>query len=174
VRLLLIAPPGAGRRAQGRALAERLGLSHVSSGDLLRAKAAEDSPAGHLVAACIALGDLVPDRLVFDALTPAVITAAVRGGFVLEGFPRTVAQSAAATALGNRLGLTLDAAVYLYQGSAEMDHRLEVFDRYTRPLVAHYRDRGILVAVDADQAPAAVTAEILGRLRDLSLLGGAT
>jgi adenylate kinase len=174
MRLLLIAPPGAGRRAQGRALSERLGLTLVSSGDLLRRKASDDNPEGRLVAACMALGDLVPDRLVFDAVTPAVMTAAVRGGFVLDGFPRTIAQSVAATALGDRLGLTLDAVVYLYHATAELGHRLDIFNRHTRPLVAHYRDCGVLVAVGADQAPAAVTAEILGRLRDLSLLGGAT
>lgn len=174
MRLLLIAPPGAGRRAQGAALAERLGLTLVSSGDLLRRKAAENGPEGRLVAACMALGDLVPDRFVFDALTPAVMTAAVRGGFVLDGFPRTLAQAVAAAALGDRLGITLDAAIYLYRATAEAGHQLDVFNRYTQPLVAHYRDRGVLVAVGADQAPAAVTAEILGRLRDLSLLGGAT
>ena len=187
--MLLLAPPGAGKGTQGERLADRLGVQHVSAGELLRAAARAGTPAGRQIAAYQQRGDLVPDAIVFDVLTPAVVAAVAGGGYILDGFPRTLPQATAAATLGTRLGLTLQAAVYLYapeavlvqrllgragqegrsdDTSAVIRHRLEVFATTTRPLIAYYQDRGILVAVDADQPPEAVTAEILTRLPDRS------
>jgi len=185
MRLLLLAPPGAGKGTQGERLAGRLGVQHVSAGELLRAEARAGTPVGREVAAYQQRGDLVPDPIVSDVLTPMVVAAVARGGYILDGFPRTLPQATAAAALGARLGLTLHAVIYLHapeavlvqrllgragQGgrsddtSAVIRHRLEVFTTTTSPLIAYYRDRGILVAVDADQPPEAVTTEILTRL----------
>jgi adenylate kinase len=72
MRLLLLAPPGAGKGTQGARLADRLGVGHVSAGELLRAEARAGTPAGREVAGCLQRGDLVPDAIVFDVLTPAV------------------------------------------------------------------------------------------------------
>jgi adenylate kinase len=187
MRLLLLAPPGGGKGTQGRRLADRLGVHHVPAGDLLRAEARSRTPVGREVAAHQKRGDLVPDAVVFDVLTPVVVAAAARGGYVLDGFPRTLPQATAAAALGARLGLTLHAVVYLYapeavlvrrllgragQGGRSDDtpavirHRLDVFTANTSPLIAYYRDRGILLTVDADQPAEAVTTEILTRLPD--------
>jgi adenylate kinase len=189
VRLLLLAPPGAGKGTQGERLADRLGVRHISAGERLRAEARAGTPAGREIAAHLDRGDLVPDAIVVDVLTPAVVAAVAAGGYILDGFPRTLPQATAAAALGARLGLTLDAAVHLYapeavlvqrllgragQGgrsddtSAVIAHRLEVFTTTTRPLIDYYRDRGILLAGDADRPPEAVTAEILARLPDRS------
>jgi adenylate kinase len=189
MRLLLLAPPGGGKGTQGERLAERLGVRHVPAGDLLRAEARAGTPVGREVAAHQERGDLVPDAIVFDLLTPVVVDAVARGGYILDGFPRTLPQATAAAALGARLGLTLDAVVYLYapeavllrrllgragQGgrsddtSAVIRHRLDLFTTTTSPLIAYYRDRGILLAVDADQPPEAVTTEIMTRLSDRS------
>lgn len=187
MRLLLLAPPGGGKGTQGARLADRLGVQHISAGELLRAEARAGTPVGREVAAHQERGDLVPDAIVFDVLTPVVVAAGDRGGYILDGFPRTLPQATAAAALGARLGLTLHAVVYLYapeavlvqrllgragQGargddtSAVIRYRLEVFNATTSPLIAYYRDRGILLAVDADQPPEAVTTEILTRLPD--------
>jgi adenylate kinase len=195
MRLLLLAPPGGGKGTQGERLAGRLGVQHVSAGELLRAEARAGTPVGREVAAYQQRGDLVPDPIVFDVLTPVVVAAVARGGYILDGFPRTLPQATAAAALGARLGLTLHAVIYLYapeavlvqrllgragQGgrsddtSAVIRHRLEVFTSTTSPLIAYYRDRGILVAVDADQPPEAVTTEILTRLSDRSPIREAT
>ena len=195
MRLLLLAPPGAGKGTQGERLADRLGVQHVSAGELLRAEARAGTPVGRDIAAYLERGDLVPDANVFDVLTPVVVAAVADGGFILDGFPRTLPQATAAAALGARLGLTLDAAVHLYapeavlvqrllgragQGgrsddtSAVIRHRLEVFTTTTSPLIDYYRDRGILLAVDADRPPQAVTAEILARLSDRSPIRGTT
>jgi adenylate kinase len=190
MRLLLLAPPGAGKGTQGERLAGRLGVQHISAGELLRAQARADTGVGREIAAYQQRGDLVPDAIVFEVLTPVVVVAVARGGYILDGFPRTLPQATAAAELGVRLGLTLDAVVSLHapqavlvqrlldraiQGGRSDDtaavirHRLEVFTTTTSPLIAYYRDRGILVAVDADQAPEVVTTEILTRLSDRSL-----
>jgi adenylate kinase len=185
VRLLLLAPPGAGKGTQGERLAAWSGARHIAAGDLLRAQARAEDRLGREIAACQARGDLVPDQIVLDVLTPAVTEAAAQGGYILDGFPRTLPQATAAAELAARLGVTLDAAVYLHapdavltrrllnragQGGRADDvadviqHRLRVYAETTGPLVPYYTERGILVAVDADQPPDAVTAGIRARL----------
>jgi len=186
VRLLLLAPPGAGKGTQGERLAAWSGARHIAAGDLLRAEAQGDGPLGREIAACQARGDLVPDQIVIDVLTPVVVEAAARGGYILDGFPRTLPQATAAADLAARLGVTLDAAVYLHAPEAVLTrrllgrasrsgrsddktdvirHRLEVFTQTTGLLVPYYTERGILVTVDADQPPDSVAADIKSRLR---------
>jgi adenylate kinase len=190
MRLLLLAPPGAGKGTQGERLAAWSGAEHIAAGDLLRAAARSPSALGREIAAYQARGDLVPDQIVLDVLTPAVTQAAARGGYILDGFPRTLPQAVAAADLAARLGVTLDAAIYLYAPDAVLtrrlldragaggraddvaeviEHRLGVFAQTTGPLVPYYTERGILVAVDADQSPDAVTAAIQTRLAGLAL-----
>jgi adenylate kinase len=189
---LLLAPPGAGKGTQGERLAARFGARHIAAGDLLRAEAQTGTPAGREIAAYQARGDLVPDQIVLNALTPAVVEAAAAGGYILDGFPRTLPQATAAAELAARLGVTLDAVVYLYApeevltqrlldpasqaGRADdvadvIWHRLRVFAETTGPLVPYYTERGILVAIDADQPPDSVTADIQARLSGLQLSG---
>jgi adenylate kinase len=181
VRLLLLAPPGAGKGTQGERLAAWSGARHIAAGDLLREQARAGGRLGGEIAACQARGDLVPDETVLDVLTPAVIEAAAGGGYILDGFPRTLPQARAAAELAARLGVTLDAAIYLHapdevltrrllarasqEGRADdvadvIAHRLRVFAETTGPLVPYYAERGILVAVEADQPPDSVTADI--------------
>jgi adenylate kinase len=194
VRLLLLAPPGAGKGTQGERLAARYGVRHIAAGDLLRAEARAGGRPGHEIAACQARGDLVPDQVVLDVLTPVVVDAAAHGGYILDGFPRTLPQALAAAELAVRLEVTLHAAVYLYapdevltrrlldrasQGGRTDDtadvirHRLQLFAESTGPLVPYYSERGILVAINADQPPGAVTADIQAGLSKLSPQEGA-
>lgn len=188
MRLLLLAPPGGGKGTQGERLAERLGVEHISAGEHLRAEVRSGTPAGREIVGYQERGDLVPDAIVFDVLTPVVVAAVARGGYILDGFPRTLPQATAAAELGGRLGLTLDAVVYLYapedvlvqrllgraaQGrsddtAAVIRHRLDVFNTTTSPLIAYYRDRGILCAVDADRPPDVITTDVLTRLSSVS------
>jgi adenylate kinase len=188
VRLLLLAPPGAGKGTQGARLAAWSGVQHIAAGDLLRAEARAGSRLAREIAACQARGDLVPDQIVLDMLTPAVTAAAARGGFILDGFPRTLAQATAAAELAAGLGVTLHAAIYLdapeavltrrlldraSQGGRADDqadvirHRLQVYAETTGALVPYYSQRGILVTIDADQPPDSVTADIQARLSGL-------
>jgi adenylate kinase len=191
VKLLLLAPPGAGKGTQGERLAAWAGIRHIAAGDLLRSVVRDGGPLGLEIAAYQARGDLVPDQIVIDALTPAVVDAAAHGGYILDGFPRTLPQALAAADLALRLGVRLDAAIYLYapdevltqrllaragQGGRSDDvadviqHRLRVFAETTGPLVPYYTERGILVAVNADQPVDSVTAGIQARLSELSIL----
>jgi adenylate kinase len=186
--MLLLAPPGAGKGTQGERLAARYGVRHIAAGDLLRAQAQAGGPLGREIAACQARGDLVPDQVVLDVLTPAVVDAAAHGGYILDGYPRNLPQAHAAAELAAQLGVTLQAAVYLYapddvltrrllgragQGGRTDDtadvirHRLELYAETTGPLVPYYTERGILVAVNADQPPGAVTADIEAKLSKL-------
>jgi adenylate kinase len=185
---LLLAPPGAGKGTQGERLAAWSGAEHIAAGDLLRAEAQTGSALGREIAACQASGDLVPDQIVLDVLIPAITAAAARAGFILDGFPRNLSQAVAAAELATRLGLTLQAAIYLQAPEAVLverllnrasqdgrsddkadviRHRLQVYAETTGALVPYYAERGILVSVNADQPPDDVTAEIQARLSRL-------
>jgi adenylate kinase len=184
VRLLLVGAPGSGKGTQGKALAAAYGVEHISSGEVLRVEVRAGTPLGREVAAYQRRGDLVPDETVFDLLIPAIAAATARGGYILDGFPRTVSQAVQAADVARRLDLSLDAAIYLNvpdpvllrrllararpDDSPEViEHRLEVFAETTRPLIAYYRQRrGILIEVDGDQPAGAITAEIQARLAD--------
>ena len=183
MRLLLIGAPGSGKGTQGEALAAFYGVEHLSSGEVLRTEVRAGTPLGQEVAAYQRRGDLVPDQIVFDLLIPAVAAATARGGYVLDGFPRTLPQALEAADVARRLDLTLNAAIYLNvpetillqrllsrarpDDTAEViKHRLEVFTQTTSPLIAYYRQRGILLELDGDQSPEAITAEIQARLTD--------
>ena len=122
--MLLLAPPGAGKGAQGERLAARYGVRHIAAGDLLRAEAQAGTPAGREIAAYQVRGDLVSDQIVLDALTPAVVEAAEGGGYILDGFPRTLPQASAAAELAARLGVTLDVVTYLYAPEEVLTLRL--------------------------------------------------
>jgi adenylate kinase len=188
VRLLLLAPPGAGKGTQGDRLAAWSGARHIAAGDLLRAEAQTGSALGREIAACQASGDLVPDQIVFDVLIPAITAAAANSGFILDGFPRNLPQATAAADIAAKQGFTLQAAIYLHapeevlvqrllnrasqDGRADdkadvIRHRLQVYAETTGALVPYDTERGILVSVDADQPPDDVTADIQARLSRL-------
>jgi adenylate kinase len=93
MRLLLIGAPGAGKGTQAERLAARFGIAHISSGDLLRQHVRDQTSLGRRVRSYVDRGDLVPDGIVMGMLRKPVQAAA--GGYVLDGFPRTVAQAEA-------------------------------------------------------------------------------
>ena len=190
MRLLLLAPPGAGKGTQGERLAAWSGARHIAAGDLLRAQARAGGALGQQIAAYQARGDLVPDQIVLDVLTPAVVEAAaarrVHPGRLpadppaghRRGRTRGPARRDAgrgdlpARARGGADRRLLDRASQSGRSDDKADvirHRLQVFAETTGPLVPYYTERGILVAVDADQPPDAVTADIQARLSGLSL-----
>ena len=182
VRVVMLSPPGAGKGTHGRWLTQQTGAAHISSGDLLRAEVARGSRLGRQVAAYTARGNLVPDELIFSILIPAVVAAARdTGGYVLDGFPRTMPQALRAAQVGVELGLTSDAVIYLTAPEEELvtrlldrahrdgraddtpgviQHRLAVFARETAPLVDYYRSRGILIELSTDRPEADVRADL--------------
>ncbi len=179
MNILMVAAPGAGKGTQASRLAERYGVEHLASGDLLRHELALGSAIGRAAASYVERGDLVPDELVMRLVLDRAVTAAGRGGYVLDGFPRTRQQAEEAYAMtGQQEHLTLDAVVHLEVAHDELrrrmlarasagdriddrhaviDHRLDVYDRQTQPLLEYYRDRGLLVCVDGERPVDEVT-----------------
>src|SRR5580698_8760851 len=96
MRLLLVAYPGAGKGTQATRLAHHYGIAHLSSGDLLRAEVAHGTRVGRAAADYLSRGDLVPDQLVFEVLAAPISEAVRKGGYVLDGFPRTLPRAEAA------------------------------------------------------------------------------
>lgn len=189
VRIVLLGAPGSGKGTQGERLAQRLGVPHIASGELLRANVAAQSTLGVEVAAGLARGDLVPDDVVLAVVGEAVVGASESGGYILDGFPRTRAQAERAHELALSRGLDADAAVYLaldddvarqrLAGRAEggrvddadaevIEHRLQLFHDNMRPILEFYEERGILVTVDAAAPVDAVTETILAALAPLA------
>jgi adenylate kinase len=183
MRLLLLAPPGAGKGTQARRLAAHYGITHLSSGEILRHEVEAQTEIGRRVAGYLERGDLVPDDLVLDLLAGPAIEAAAAGGYVLDGFPRTLAQAEEAYQMARRLsGVELQAVIHLEVGRGELrrrllaraaadgrsddteatiEHRLEVYDRETRPLLDFYRGRGILLEIDGEKPVDEVFADVV-------------
>ena len=177
-RLLFLGPPGAGKGTQAVKLAETHGLLHLSTGDLLRAEVAAGSELGKEAEAVMARGELVSDELVL-AIVRSRLTGH-EGGWLLDGFPRNLAQAEALDALLGELNqqielvvlMELDDAVLiqrlLSRGRADdnedvIRHRLEVYREQTAPLIEHYRNKDLLQAVEAAGTVEAI-AERIGAL----------
>ena len=166
MRMLLIGAPGAGKGTQAKLIAERFHIVHISSGDLLRTHVQENTTIGRAAREFLAKGDLVPDAIVMDMLRKPVVAASEAGGYVLDGFPRTVEQAKAAYETAQELGVAVEVAIYLEVPTAELtrrllargrgkddtpeviEHRLEVFEAMTRPMLDYYADREELITVN--------------------------
>ena len=185
MNVLLVGPPGSGKGTQGERLAKRLGLEHIASGDILRAEVAAGTPLGEKIEGYLERGDLVPDEVVIDLLLPRVLRAAHNGGYLLDGFPRSIGQAREVRRLAEENGFTADAVIYLdvprdelvnrilarakTQGRSDdnpdvIRRRLAVFDEATAPLIDFYRSRDLLHVVDANRSQDEVTAAILCEL----------
>jgi len=113
LRIVLMGPPGAGKGTQAKKLAEKFGMVHLSSGDILRAERASGSRLGKRLAAHMDAGELVPDEIVVEVMAKAIIAGDSDKGLVLDGFPRTVRQAEALDAQLERAGKALDAVVMI-------------------------------------------------------------
>ncbi len=188
MRLLLIGAPGAGKGTQAERLAQRFGIAHISSGDLLRQHVEQQTSLGRQIKAYLDRGDLVPDSFVLDMLRKPVVAAAEAGGYVLDGFPRTVEQAQVSFRTAQALGVAVQAAVHLDVPRAELvrrllargrgqddteaviERRLQVYLDRTVPLLEYYAGREWLFTVDGARPPDAVHEEIVARLQKLSTL----
>jgi adenylate kinase len=189
MRLLMIGPPGAGKGTQAVRIAEKFGLTHISSGDLLRAHVQNGTAIGRQVQQYLASGDLVPDGIVMDILRKPVVEANKKGGYVLDGFPRTVEQAETAYSVAQTLGVEVQIVVHLEvpreelvrrliergQASGRSDdnldvinHRLDVYDEKTLPMLAYYAAREKLVAVNGARPIDEVTWSITVQLQQLA------
>lgn len=178
MRVLMIAPPGAGKGTQGAVIASHFAVPHIATGDLLREHVASGTELGAQVREYLDRGELVPDEVVLEMVRGALV-AAVGGGFVLDGVPRTMAQATALYEIAIELDMTADVALNLQVDDAELvrrlleraavqgrsddteeviRNRLRLYYEVTHPLLDYYGGRGILVTVDAMRP-----AELVGR-----------
>ena len=187
VRILLLGAPGSGKGTQGRRIAERFGVRHISSGDLIRAAIAEDKGAGAALRQYTERGELVPDDVVMRIVGPHVVAAAQEGGYVLDGFPRTAPQAEYARAAALPQDVHVQTAVLLevphddlvdrllrraeQEGRkddtpAVIKRRLEVFDEHNDELIEFYDRLGVLLRVDATGDIDAITETIIEQLSE--------
>ena len=169
VRLLIIGAPGAGKGTQAARIQERYGIPAISTGDIFRANIKAGTPLGQKVSAIIEAGGLVPDELTNEIVADRLRQQDVADGFLLDGYPRTVAQVHALDAVLEADARKLDAVVLLdvdnesvvqrLLGRAALEgrvddtedvirHRQEVYTEQTAPLIEVFGEREILVSVD--------------------------
>lgn len=168
MRLVLLGAPGSGKGTQATRLKDQLQVPHISTGDLLRAAVAAGTPLGLQAKAVMERGELVSDEIVLGMLEERFKQADIAAGFILDGYPRNLAQASALDALLNRLSLPVDVAVQLdvstelliqrIAGRAQAEgraddspeavaNRLRVYSDQTAPVIDFYRQRGKLVCV---------------------------
>ncbi|MCO6385863.1 adenylate kinase [Aliihoeflea sp. 40Bstr573] len=187
MRLILLGPPGAGKGTQAQRLVERHGIPQLSTGDMLRAAVANGTEIGKRAKAIMDAGQLVSDAIVNQIVSDRIDEADCRKGFILDGFPRTVAQAEALTEMLAQKGQKLDAVIELKVDEAALVERmkkrvadtvaaggsvrgddnpesfakrLDEYRQKTAPLSAYYRETGELVTIDGMQDMDTVTAEI--------------
>jgi adenylate kinase len=178
MRLVLLGPPGSGKGTQATRLAQRLAIPQLSTGDMLRAAVAAGTSTGRKVKAAMERGELVPDELVVGIVADRIMQPDAMNGFILDGFPRTVAQAQALNDILLTRGLNLDCVIELKvdervlldrilnrakeaktsgqsvraddtEGALKV--RLEEYCRLTEPLTGYYRASGILKSIDGLQ-----------------------
>ena len=113
MRVIMLGPPGSGKGTQGERIASRYGVPHISSGELFRDEVGRQTETGKTLRRYLDAGDLVPDDLVLSLIMDRVIAAHEEGGWVLDGFPRTVPQAEAAAKAAAEMGISAQAVVYL-------------------------------------------------------------
>ena len=185
VRLVLLGPPGAGKGTQAARLAERFGVPAISTGDIFRANIKGGTPLGKTVQEYTSRGALVPDSVTNDMVRDRLAQDDVEQGFLLDGYPRNVAQVGELEAILADAGLTLDLAVEITADSdivaerllkrAEIEgrdddteevvrHRLDVYAQETAPIAQVYAERGLLVQVDGIGDVDAVTERLVAAI----------
>lgn len=189
MRVIMLAPPGAGKGTQAGRLSERYGLPHVETGGIIRTAIAEETPAGRKAKEYVDGGKLVPDEVVVELIEERIEEPDCDDGFILDGFPRTVPQAEALDEMMGKNDLSLDAVLHLdvsdevvtqrllERGRDDdtpeaIEQRLEEYRNKTAPLIDFYTDKNLLVAVDGEQSIDDVTASIEDELDEYLPDGG--
>jgi adenylate kinase len=187
MRIILLGPPGAGKGTQAIRIVERFGIPQLSTGDMLRAAVAAATPVGQQAKAVMESGGLVSDEIVVRIIADRIEQPDARKGFILDGFPRTVAQAEALDRLLAERGIGLEAVLELKVdekalvdrmakrvadtlargGEVRKDDnpeafktRLEAYRAQTAPLSAHYASKGMLRTVDGMKPIEEVTRDL--------------
>lgn len=168
MRIVLLGPPGSGKGTQAKLLVERLGVPHISTGALLRNAALRGTELGLKAKALTDKGELVPDDVISDMIGERLRRADVAKGFILDGYPRNLAQAKSLDALLEHLDQPVDEAILIdikaeliikriakraqEEGRADdteetVRNRLQVYTEQTEPVADYYAQRGLLTKV---------------------------
>jgi adenylate kinase len=185
MRLILMGPPGAGKGTQAKVISGRLGVPAISTGDIFRANVSQETPLGLEAKRYMDAGEYVPDEVTNAMVRSRIAEPDAEGGFLLDGYPRTVAQVEELDAMLSDSGHELDAVVVLTVDQEELVARLlkraeiegraddtedvirkrqQVYADQTAPLIAVYRDRGLLREVDGMGSVDDVSARVFAAL----------
>ena len=185
MNILVLGPQGSGKGTQASCLSEDHGIPHVSTGEMFRAAIAAGTELGREVEPILATGDLVPDELTVALIRERLSQPDASAGFVLDGFPRNLAQAEELDAMLAEIGKALDAVLFFdlsddvalerLLGRADDEgreddspeviaRRLELYHEHTKPVVEHYRATGKLVPLHAERSIGEVTSEIAAAL----------
>ena len=194
MRLILLGPPGAGKGTQAQRIVDKYGIPQLSTGDMLRAAVAAGTPVGLKAKAVMESGGLVSDEIVVGIVADRIEQPDAKKGFILDGFPRTVAQAEALDAMLASKGVTLSGCVELKVDETKLvdrivrraeearaagqpvrkdddpdvfKTRLAAYHRDTAAVTPYYKAKGLLKAVDGMQPIDGVTASLMGILSTL-------
>jgi adenylate kinase len=186
MRLILMGPPGAGKGTQAKVVSNHYGIPAISTGDIFRANVAGKTELGLEAQRYMDAGEYVPDEVTNAMVRDRIAEDDAEGGFLLDGYPRTLAQVEELDSMLESHGCSLDAAVALTAHLEELVSRLmqrakvegrsddteevirrrqEIYDEQTAPLIAVYRERGVLVDVNGMGEVDEVTERILAELK---------
>jgi adenylate kinase len=185
MRLILMGPPGAGKGTQAKVIAERLGIPAISTGDIFRANVSQQTPLGLEAKRYMDAGDYVPDEVTNAMVRSRIAEPDAAKGFLLDGYPRTVAQVEELDSMLAEGGQSIDAVVVLTVDQDEVVQRLlkraeiegraddteevirrrqEIYTEQTAPLIDVYAGRDLLVEVDGMGSVDEVSARVFGAL----------
>ncbi len=187
--MLLLGPQGSGKGTQAKRISAEYGIPHIATGDILRGAIAAGTDLGREVKPILESGQLVPDELMIGLIRERLEQPDAANGFILDGFPRTMAQADALDAMLDEIGRSLS-VVFEFQlpddvcrdrmlrraeveGRADdtpevIEQRLALYHEQTEPLVGHYRLRGNLVGIHGDRSIDEVFAEVQEALEQVT------
>ena len=182
MNLVFLGPPGSGKGTQAARVASRFGLSHLSTGDILREAVKHGTELGEKADGYILRGELVPDDLIVGLIEEMVTTGELKDGFILDGFPRTISQAENLDEMFHEHEIRLDRVILFKVSEREIlkrlegrarvenraddtreviENRLQVYKDQTQPIEQYYRNQSILVDVHGEDSPDEVFDSVL-------------